>query len=128
MTKNQLMSINREHVKIFDKYDSAGGAILLVILLLVHVLSIFCIFKLIFPFSVFVIALSGIVWFEALASLNTGVYRRYKRSFTDRLFIYDQEGKFRGISYFLFWGSSALLAIHFVALAFILLMRITGLI
>ncbi len=117
MTKNQLKNISSERIRMFDKYDSLGGNTLALILLFTIVFSMFLgVFSLIFPWSIFVVLLGGLVWFEALASLNTDVYRRYTRSYTDRLFIYDKEGKFRWIAYLLFRVSSIMLALHLISL------------
>jgi hypothetical protein len=101
----------------FDKYDSFGGSTLGLTLLFVVVFSAFLgVFGLIFPWSIGVLLFGGIVWFEALASLNTDVYRRYTKSSTDRLFIYDKAGKLRWIANLLFWISSIMLALHLISL------------
>jgi hypothetical protein len=117
ITKEQLKGITSERVKMFDKYDSFGGSALGLTLLFVVVFSTFLgIFGLIFPWSIGVLLFGGIVWFEALASLNTDVYRRYTESSTDRLFIYDKAGKLRWIANLLFWISSIMLALHLISL------------
>jgi hypothetical protein len=117
ITKEQLRRISSERVKMFDKYDSFGGSTLALILLFIILFSIFLgVFGLIFPWSIFVILLGGIVWFEALASLNTGVYRRYGRYSGDCHFIYDKEGKLRWIANLLFRVSSIMLALHLISL------------
>jgi hypothetical protein len=120
MTKKQLRRISPERVKMFEKYDSLGGNTLAIILLLVVVFSIFLgVFSLIFPFSIVVILLGGLVWFEALAALKTDVYRRYGKFIGDHIFIYDKEGKIRWIANLLFWVSSIMLVLHFIALILI---------
>jgi hypothetical protein len=120
MTKEGLRRISPERAKMFDKYDSLGASVLLLIFVFVIIFSIFLgVFSLIFPWSIGVVLLGGLVWIEALASLNTGVYRRYGRYSGDCHFIYDKEGKLRWIANLLFRVSSIILVFHLISLMLI---------